>query len=344
MKNIQREIDEVRMNQSKSRTIENVMNKIEELETKSNTINPFNKIFKTLSLSVVMIFVIVFALVLINTSKPTIPVNNFTEEIGGEELAEVAYISGHILNNSLSLNTMSNSHYYLPIDQLSLNSDIEEYEVYFDILINLHKNSSLQNEIVVTGLTDNEYETKITFDIDGISYIMYVNLDDEEIAGVLEIDDMIFNLEGTFKVTEEDVLLEIEASNNDNSIEIKYESKNEEESEENYKIKQNILGVESEKEIHIEYSPELTIEMSDNDDSFDLSQIEHNQHTVYVLQYEVNGESNELFVIEENNDGIIIYRYVTEGEYDEFDIEDDEDILDTEDEDDDETEEDDTEN
>ena len=82
-------------------------------------------------------------------------------------------------------------------------------------------------------------------------------IDDEEIIGELQTQSMIFTLSGTYKESNNEVEIELDASNANNYVNIKYSSQNSVETEIKYEIESMINGVEQIKEFRSKYQTKI---------------------------------------------------------------------------------------
>ena len=83
-----------------------------------------------------------------------------------------------------------------PINQTLIETDIEELTTYFDMLKVFLNDDPFGDTILVEELVDQDYQSKISFTSEGNSFEFYINITDQDIEGVLYIDDLMYIVEG----------------------------------------------------------------------------------------------------------------------------------------------------
>lgn len=352
MNDYNRKIDEQRMNQSKDTTIDFVMN---EINSVSKSRNPFRfKKYRFASAISIFVIAVVSLIVLdpLKLSNPT-PITSTPVVLSAfetEKLAELSYISGRLIASSFMVSNQSSLMFLADTDETELETNIDEFNTYFDMLKVFLDNDTFSNSVTVTSITNGDYDTMIEFYVDGKQYTFLVIVVGNEITGELTINSQVFIVEGTYEETDTELSMELIATNNSDYIKIKYKTENEDEIEKKYAIEQYIDGILSEKEIKVSLeNDEQKVEITENEDSYELKKELEDSEVVYKLTYKIDDVEGEAEICELINDlGVTVYSYkVSEGdkkrefELDDPDEDDEEDEEDEDEEDEDDEEEDD---
>jgi hypothetical protein len=341
MEKLNRKIDPSRIELAKINTIDNVMDRINSEKTFLSFFKPIKAKFALMVFSVLLLVAVIFATNL--TNPPTPPT---LTEFQTKKLVETSYMSASIISNVV-VNTTTPLSFteFMPLaeSETEFEKNIDDFNSYFNMLkVFIDDQSFLDNAIFET-LEDSDYDYKISYLVEGKEYIFLLTFSKTgAITGEITIGDKVLLVEGDYKETENSYELELIARRNNDYIEIEYQSETEDEIEKSYHIKQFINGIESEKEISIKSSDEeVTVEISQGEDSYSLEKYSENGVTVYFLEYEVNNLEGEVYITETVDEfGKTIYRYhISEGEIekdidlDDPDEEDEDDDEDGEDED-----------
>jgi len=344
MKKLNREINELKMNQSKERSMNFVMNEINK-ESKRSFSFSFNKFILVPALSIIVALVLIFTLS--NNSDPNIThTDPLLDNANTERLAELSYITGNLVVSSFTLYNPSSLMNLADTDDFEFETDILEFNTYFDMLRVFLEDDPFADSFVVETLEIGEYSTKITFTVDNSEYIFLVNLEDEILTGTLDVNGLILQVEGKLEGSNDELTFEIKASNNQDYIEIHYQVENDDEIEKTYELTSYINGVTKNKEIEISIEDdEIKVKITEDDKEYELEKEIEDGLVVYHLSYsigEVEGEATIIETVDELGNPIYKYNISEDGFEKEIDIDnddedDEEDEEDEEDEDEEET-------
>ena len=338
-----RNIDENRMNLSKSRTIDNCMERITSEKT-------FWSFFKPIKLKLVMtVFTVAILITVILVSNQNNPVTPPTlSEFQTKKLVETSYMSFSIISNVID-STETTPLEFTPLDfeETEFEKSIEDFNYYFNMLkVFIDDDTFVENALFET-LDDSSYDYKIIYSVENKDYVFYLRIDNEnDLFGEITVDNQTLIVEGSYEENEDEFKLNLIAKKNEDFIIVEYKSETKDEVEKKYSIKQKINNVYLEKEIVIEKeADEVKVEIKQGNDSYKLEMYSKNGVTVYYLEYEVHDLDGEVYITENIDEfGKTIYSYhITEdGIERDIDIEDpdDEDVDEDEDEDEDDGEED----
>jgi len=293
MNKYNRDIDSKQMNKSKEHTIDVVMN---EIHTTKNVSFSWIKSFRLIP-AFSLVFVIALALLLFRGEKdPTI--NNPTQlsNLTVTRLAEISYITANLFqvdpstNNPVTLGTAE--------DETEFEGNIDVFNEYFDILkVFLDEDNAVLPNI--EAYDGEQYDYILDFVVQDILYTFYILIDDEEIIGELQTQSMIFTLSGTYKESNNEVEIELDASNANNYVNMKYSSQNSVETEIKYEIESMINGVEQIKEFKIsKEGQESKVEIKENENEYTLKKEIEDGQLQYKLEYSVNGQEGQVKIIE----------------------------------------------
>ena len=338
MEKMNREINEQRMEISKSKTIDLVMERIEKERTFRSFFKGFKAKFALVLMSIALLVVVVIAT---NGNNPYQPIA--LSEVQTKKLVETSYMSASIISNAVVATTATQLAFIeLDDNTTEFEKNIDEFNYYFNMLKGFIDNTDFTKNAVIEELLDQDYQYKISYLVDGKEYVFYLNFDEEgNITGEINIGSKIMAVDGKFEEKNDEFELELTARKNNDFIMIEYKSETSDEIETKYLIKQSINSVYSEKEINIEYQEdEVKVEIKQGEDDFLLEKYSENGSVVYFMEYEVNGLEGEVYITESVDEfGKTIYSYhITEGAYEkDIDLEDpdDEEYEDDEDEEDD---------
>ena len=352
MDKMNREIDNQRMEISKSKTIDSVMDRINNERSVWDFLKVFKAKFAMVFMAVALLVVVVIAT---NPNEPYRPIS--LSQVQTQKLVETSYMSASIISNAV-VNSTATALSFIELDDniTEFEKNIDEFNYYFNMLKVFIDNSDFTANASIEELIDQDYQYKISYLVDNKEYVFYLNFDESgNIDGEINIGSNKMLVEGKFEEKDDEFELELTARKNNDYIIIEYKSETSDEIETKYLIKQNINSVYIEKEINIEFEDdEVKVEIKQGEDQFLLEKYSENGSVVYFMEYEVNNFEGEVYITESIDEfGKTIYSYhITEGDFekdidledpddDDEDEEDEEDVEDEEDEEDEELEEDD---
>ena len=352
MDKMNREIDNQRMEISKSKTIDSVMDRINNERSVWDFLKVFKAKFAMVFMAVALLVVVVIAT---NPNEPYRPIS--LSQVQTQKLVETSYMSASIISNAV-VNSTATALSFIELDDniTEFEKNIDEFNYYFNMLKVFIDNSDFTANASIEELIDQDYQYKISYLVDNKEYVFYLNFDESgNIDGEINIGNNKMLVEGKFEEKDDEFELELTARKNNDYIIIEYKSETSDEIETKYLIKQNINSVYIEKEINIEFEDdEVKVEIKQGEDQFLLEKYSENGSVVYFMEYEVNNFEGEVYITESIDEfGKTIYSYhITEGDFekdidledpddDDEDEEDEEDVEDEEDEEDEELEEDD---
>lgn len=325
MNKLNRKIDEQKVNESKSRTIDFVMNEINSSSRRSFRFSLRKNILVSALSLFVLTLVSIFAFDIFDggTINPPTTVKLTTFE--SEKLAELSYISGRLFVANFSMK--ENSIMKLSdTDKTEFENNIDEFNTYFDMLKVFLDNDEFSNDVIIEVIENSDYDTSISFNVDGKMYTFLVKVIDEKISGELTINNQTLVVEGKYSESDNELKLELLANNGSDYIKINYKTETVDEIEKKYEIEQFIDGVLTTKEIKISIeSDEQKVEIKENDNSYELKKEKEGSLVVFKLFYEIDDQKGEVEIHETiDNTGTTIYSYkISEGEkYKEIDLDD----------------------
>jgi hypothetical protein len=352
MDKMNREIDNQRMEISKSKTIDSVMDRINNERSVWDFLKVFKAKFAMVFMAVALLVVVVIAT---NPNEPYQPIT--LSQVQTQKLVETSYMSASIISNAV-VNSTATALSFIDLEDnvTEFEKNIDEFNYYFNMLKVFIDNSDFTANASIEELIDQDYQYKISYLVDNKEYVFYLNFDESgNIDGEINIGSNKMLVEGKFEEKDDEFELELTARKNNDYIIIEYKSETSDEIETKYLIKQNINSIYIEKEINIEFEDdEVKVEIKQGEDQFLLEKYSENGSVVYFMEYEVNNFEGEVYITESIDEfGKTIYSYhITEGDFekdidledpddDDEDEEDEEDVEDEEDEEDEELEEDD---
>jgi hypothetical protein len=323
MKPIHRQINQQRMNESMKTVTSNVMELVNQDSQKKSS---WTSKRKPLVLAGVFAFVLLLVLSLNLGQDGPYPPTPELNQLEASTVAEVSYISGYLLQSSISVD---NQTIFLSNRQLSafnyLNRLSQEDTFtstdtdYFDILTTLYRNDGFSEDVRVVNLEEGDYSYQLILQMNQEEYVMYLNKENEDISGIIQVGTIELELQGTMEETDESISIDFEATNGDDFIEIKYEYQTKNDGEKKIEITQDLNGQESKKEIKVQYGTELKVEMVEDQDSYELKREWINDEWIYKLEVKQANLELELYVIEiQDDEGNVLYQYLTEEEYDQI--------------------------
>ena len=337
MTKINRKIDTSRMNQSKEKTMDYVLNAISK---EKQTLNPWVK-QRTLLLSTFVLFI---ALVVLLTSPNIAPPGTNPITISAyesEKIAEISYITTSFIGSSIYISN--------PLLMHLANGDITEFEdndelvnLYFDTLRVFLEVDVFSESVTVTNVDDHPNSVIILFTVDEVVYELHITFDENDFFGTLIIAGINYEVIGSLEDTDTEFKLFFEAKNGLDFVHIEYESEEKkDELEAKYQVHQRINNIETEKEIKIKNEDdESSVEITEGTNEYQLVKEFENGEFHYKLQYKINEVEGEAIIKEQTDiHGNTTYNYqIKEGDkekelnqnkpdydYDEDDEEDEED-------------------
>ena len=329
MEKFNRKIDEFKMEVSKDKTIDNVMERINNEKAKE----PFFSYHKSKIVLLAMSLVIVIAFILApnlitpieqtTTTEPIItePFSNVIKlnDSQTKTLVETSYMSASIISNALSATTTSPL-FFMPLadQEVEFEKNIDEFNRYFNMLKVFIDQDNFLDTALIEELTDSEFNYKITYTVNNKTYNFFLNITEEnEITGEITINQEVYTVEGEIEENNEDFTLYLKAYKDDSYIIIEYNSETDDEIEETYILKQNINSIYIEREINIEKEDdEVSVEIIEGENHYLLEKFSENGVTVYFLEYEVNNIEGEVYITESIDEfGKTHYNYhISEGD------------------------------
>lgn len=306
-----RQIDAMQLQNSKNRNIGAV---IESIDLRQKTF-----VFKPKYALVFGVFVVAIAIgFLIDFGKTnnTVPiVNNNTivlNEATTETLVELSYMSASLMASSFSVSNGGYIQLVQPIKKTSIEANIDEVNSYFEMLKIFLEENPFENNIVVENLVDEEYQNKISFTSDGNNFQFYITIMEEDIEGILYIEDEMYLVTGKQILEETESKLQLRAINGANYVEVEYIiDESDLETTKKYNVESFINNIETEKNIKItieDGSYKVTIE--DLTSKYNLKKNTEDDEGKFRLDYIVDGEMGRATIYEDVDDlGNPVYRY-----------------------------------
>lgn len=302
MNKYNRSIDYQKMNESKNRSIDFVMNEINrpKISFKIRTKH-------LMSMSLTM-FLIAFVFVLNTGNGSDIKTGVTLNAASIDQITEVTYISGNLLageilaNRSL-LTQLSNN------DITEFEGDIDEFNMYFDVL-KIFLDDNAINIPVITEYLGEEFQSTLTYTVGSEIYIFNINTDGINISGELIIGSKVYQVSGTIIETINESEVELLSRSGDNYIKISYEKEFSDETSTQYKIESRINGISKEKEIKVSKSEEESkVEINDNNNEYSLKKELEETGYVYKIEYKIGDKSGEAKIVETIVNGQNQYTY-----------------------------------
>ncbi len=308
MDKLNREFDETRINASKIKTIEIVMDRINSKPSFSS----FFQVFKLKYVTTLFVFVIVVAIVIATSINNPVQPPQLTE-IQKEKLVETSYMSANIISNSivnattLSLTKLA----LLSEEQTEFEKNIDDFNMYFNMLKVFIDEENIMENAEIETLVDSDYDYRIVYSVGFKEYEFFLAFDNQKITGIINIGQKQLTVDGIFHETSDSFKLDLEARQNDDYIKIKYNSSNDSAIEQKYEIEQEINGVYLEKEVKVKSNNnKTTVEIDEENAQYKLEKYLENGDTIYYLEYEIGDSSGEAYIIETTNDlNQTIYQY-----------------------------------
>lgn len=342
MKKYNRPVNQYYLDKSKEKVIESVMNEVTRDSFLERLMNYRTQLVAGLMMAALVLLALLSNNPLTGDQNPPSTVQPITlSESETVKFAEVSYLSGTLIASSFQVN--SNQMMFLnTTNETEFEGKFDEYHQYFNTLKVFLEPDYFKNNAQLVESDKEEFGSKMLFEADGVNYTIYMNVDEEELTGLLYVNSKVYDLSGTFEEDDEEFSLELYASSGENYININYDSEFGSETEATYSIESMINGEYTEKEIKVSHEEdEYKVVMENTTSSFELTYEFDNGQYIYKLSYEINDQEGEVLITETINEfGETIYHYnVTEGDISKeidrekpsFDDEDDEDEEDEED-------------
>ncbi len=303
-----RTIDENIIEQSKQRTMNFVMENLHQKRKKVQINSRWMGLMLTAALAVVLV------LFLVSPPQTPTPEPVTLNQFNTERLVETTYLSGSIIVSALETSTQLN---YMPLvallndEETAFEANLDRINKYFDMLKVFIDQDALSDAVTIETLDSGDYAYKMTYTIDRINYVFFININETEITGLLQLKNLDLVINGSIEETEDEYQLELEATSGDNYIRIEYQSETKDEIEKSYEVEEYINGVLTEKEINIEFDGEETsVEISEGENEYLLERFSSNGVTTYYLEYRVGETEGEAYITETVNSlGQTIYHY-----------------------------------
>lgn len=311
MNKMNRMIDENRMNESKERTIEAVLQSVKRPTRRT--------VFEKYRLT----FITGFALVALAIFTFVIPPNgNYTDvkAYQSETIAEVSYLTSSLISSNLivkNTDILYLSNDYLIEDTTQFEENDNVINLYFNTL-KVFLEDDLFSSSVVTTVSDTDPNTYIiTFQAEQETFVLTITFNQEQFTGTLEVNGDTYDVTGVLEDTPSEFKLVLAAENETSAIEIEYKTERKEaETQHQYQIRQDVNGTVQTKEIKV--SRELTgykVEIKENENQYQLKKEQEGTEFQYKLEYSLNGTTGEAIIQESvDQDGNVSYSYqIKEG-------------------------------
>lgn len=303
MDKLNRVFNETKMNESKTRTIDFVM---EEIIVEKRRQFSFNK---RLMLSMSLTIFLVLIMLSINTGSNGPGTSTYVLNAASiSRVSEATYITGNLLAsetfvNSSMLQMLSDD------DSFDFETDIDEFNKYFDVLKVFLDDDPIDIP-EITEYVGEDYQNTIRYMVEGNEYVFHVNYDGEKVIGELIVGTIVYQVTGTIIETKDDTSVDIESRSGSNYIKLKYVKEQSTETETKYEIESNINGVYREKEIKVERGlEESSVEIHENENEYSLKKELEDSGVVYKLEYKIGTVEGEAEITEHISNGVKQYAY-----------------------------------
>mgnify|MGYP000853729739 FL=1 len=302
MNKYNRSFDQQKINESKNRSIDFVMN---EINRPKRSFKFRTKYVISMSLTV---FLIAFVFVL-NTGNGTTTNPGVTLNAASiNQISEATYIAGNLLASEVVLN-QSLLRQLADGDATEFEGDIDEFNMYFDIL-KIFLDEDPINVPVVTKYIGDQFQSTITYTVGSELYTFNVNIEGINITGELIVGSIVYQVSGTIIESDDESEVELIARSGDNFIKISYEKEFSDELSTQYKIESQVNGINKEKEIKVTKSDdESKVEIHDNNNEYSLEKELEDTGFVYKLKYKIGEKEGEAEIIEVIINGQKQYTY-----------------------------------
>ncbi len=309
MSKLKRELDLEIVEQAKERSINAVM-----MEISIPSRKPLIKAILKPTLVPLFTVLLILAIALsprTTTDNPTI-INAFESQ----KYAEITYLSASLIESTTTIST-GNIVKLGFLDLTEFEDNEELINLYFDTLKVFLEEDNFLSNTTITTLDNHEFQTLISFEENSVTYNFYITIDEDGvIEGLLVINDITYQVEGTTEEDKESLKIELQAKKGSDYITIEYETENKEEQEIKYQIQTSINGVETNKEVKVsKENDESKVEITEGANEYELKkELEDGQYK-YKLQYKINEIEGEAIITEEiDSNGLVQYQYqIKEG-------------------------------
>lgn len=321
MEKMNRELSDKQLEIIKTRNVDAVMENINFEHRESVFCNFSLRPKLVLAISLMVFAFITMYFVDFGTNSNPLP-NPFNNEIvlddnTTETLVELSYISGSLMSKSLTLSNTNIMNLAAKIKKTEIGTDIEEVNSYFDMLKVFLEDNPFDNNVVVEELIEDNYQSKISFTSEGTTFDFYINLLDENIEGVLYIEDIMYSVLGKQTIDENESKLELRALNGSDYVDVEYIlDSNDLDTTQKYNVETSINGIITKKSIKISIEDsayKITIE--DLNSKYNLKKNFEDDQGMYKLDYTIDGEKGRANIYEDiDEDNNPVYRYeIREG-------------------------------
>lgn len=312
-----RPIEQDYLEQSKQRVVGNVMDEIQKEGLFSRLLAYKKPLVASLVAAALVFLAVLSSNPLSGDQTPPTTVQPITlKENDIIKFAEVSYLSGTLVASSFQVDNTGFVQMNTA-DETAFEGKFDEYHQYFHMLKVFLEPDYFKNTAQLVESDDEMYASKLMFEADGVQYVLYMNVEEEQINGVLYVGQKTFDLVGSYEESDDEFSLDLYASKENNYIDISYDSEIGTESESTYSIESMINGVYQEKEISVSHeADEYKVEMENSNSSFELEYEISDEGNIYYLSYEIEDQEGEVLITETVNEfGEVVYHYeVTEGD------------------------------
>jgi HSP20 family molecular chaperone IbpA len=322
MEKMNREITHQQLQQSRDKNIDTVMKSIS--QTQKRSVFSMVRLNPRYVITFVLLLTIILTLAIgdfgndVNPPVDLIPSELALNTSTTEVLSELSYISASLMSTSFTVANDTVLQIAAPKEKTLIETDIEEINTYFDMLKVFLEDNPFGESIVVEELVDDDYQSKITFTSEGNSFEFYINITDQDIEGILYIDDLMYIVEGKQVVEESESKLQLRAINGNDYVDVEYKTDFEDlETVEKYSVETSFSGVITEKDIKVSIEDgNFKVTIEDLTSKYNLKKNTDDDQGKYKLDYTIDGEKGRATIYEDVDvDGNPVYRYeIREGD------------------------------
>jgi hypothetical protein len=313
MAKLHRDMNPLRVEQSKERTIEAVMNRIERRQQPS----VWRRLARpVLAPALVLAFVIAL---LVWPDAPTPPITDDPVVLSAYDtgaLAELTYLSSSFITTDVVVSQPGLL--FLNVnDETAFEQEDEMINRYFDTLRVYLEDVDFTQVVQVQVLENEGFDYRLTFEVHNTTYVFLVSLVGDAISGELVVGGVTFIVTGSFEETETETSIELEAERGSDYVHISYQYEDDGDIEREFEIETSIQGVTTNREISVELEgDEASVSIQDGENEYTLKRENEDGITKYKLEYSINGIEGEATIVEEEDiNGNPVFRYsVKEGE------------------------------
>lgn len=284
-----RHIDPIKLEQSKQRTIHTVMERLSPIQKPSP--------WKRIVLLPTIISFVVLGLLFVSTTDPdsnTNPDYTYLSTESYQTIAEIAYISSGLIPQQTTTSSIPNTMSNTETDDTEFEKNIDDFNTYFSLL-----KVFLEDQPLIPTINESEDEITMSFIVLDEEYTFVFTLVDDQVTGTVFVLDKEYQLTGLVKEEEDEITIDLEARQNDDFIEMKYQSEGSLQLEKKYRIISELDGVRNETQVKLsKEGTEQKVDIEENDDSYTLKKEISNGNIEYKLTYEVNGIKGDVRITE----------------------------------------------